>query len=241
VRLVCEVSTRADHLPWDNLIKPGRGIVYGALRAADPALADRLHEHGWGRWRMAPFGYGAPTFPRARRTRGVYTVAGPGRVEIGSPVTEILHAIADGLAGQKMWDWGGTALHVRNISAVFPPRYTERIARFRAQAVLLKGSNRDEDGAYARTQHWLLPGEPEWPVYFERNLRRKAETLDLDPAVSLEQVTWIGPKRSMGVGKGRNVCAGVEVVVSGPPATLQAIGDWSLGVNGSAGFGWIQR
>ncbi|WP_246258325.1 CRISPR-associated endoribonuclease Cas6 [Amycolatopsis anabasis] len=224
------------------MLKPGRAIVYEALRRAHPELGDQLHEQGWGSRRMRPFGYSPPRFPGARRRRGVYRAGGNGTVEIGSPLVEIVQAIANGLAEEKVWDWGGVALQVHAITPVFPPQFGSGRARFRTLTpMVLKGPNRDATGARTDKQNWLLPGEPEWPAYFEQNLKRKAETLELDPDVTLEQVHFIGCKRSFAVGQGAKVCAGVEVELSGPPRTLQAIHDWGLGQDTSAGFGWVRR
>jgi CRISPR-associated endoribonuclease Cas6 len=91
---------------------------------------------------------------------------------------------------------------------------------------------------------WRLPGEPEWDVYVQNNLRRKAETLGLDAEVTLERVGWTGPKRSFAVagaagGGGKKPGACVEVTVSGPPQTLSAIADWGIGQANAAGMGWI--
>jgi CRISPR-associated endoribonuclease Cas6 len=67
------------------------------------------------------------------------------------------------------------------------------------------------------------------------NLRRKAETLGLDP----EAVTWAAPKRSFAVSDGLKPGAAVEVELRGAPRTLQAVWSWGLGQANSAGFGWV--
>ncbi len=75
------------------------------------------------------------------------------------------------------------------------------------------------------------------------NIRRKAETLGLDPQVTLEAVSWVGPKRSFAVsgagGGGKKPGACVEVVLSGAPETLGALHSWGIGQANSAGMGWI--
>jgi CRISPR-associated endoribonuclease Cas6 len=107
--------------------------------------------------------------------------------------------------------------------------------------MILKAPKWDEQGERTDREQWLLPGEPRWPFYFEQNLRRKAETLGLDPDVRLEQVHAIGPQRSLAVGDGKKVCSGVEVEISGAPNVLSAIHSWGLGESTSAGLGWIAR
>jgi CRISPR-associated endoribonuclease Cas6 len=82
--------------------------------------------------------------------------------------------------------------------------------------------------------------EPGWDVYLVKNLRRKAETLGLDPEVELVSVERGGPKRSFAVGRGSKVGAEVDVLLSGDPKTLQALWSWGLGVGTSAGFGAVR-
>ncbi|WP_229680257.1 CRISPR-associated endoribonuclease Cas6 [Saccharopolyspora thermophila] len=141
----------------------------------------------------------------------------------------------------RVLDWGGVALQVRRVVPVFPPLFSEGTALLRTVTpVLVKGPpRRDEQGCRLRSQRWLLPGEPEWEAYFVRNVKRKAETLGLDAGVELESVTRVGPKRSFAVGAGAKVGAGVDVELSGPPQTLQALWSWGLGVATSAGFGAV--
>jgi hypothetical protein len=104
---------------------------------------------------------------------------------------------------------------------------------------VMKGSGRDTQGERTTRQAWVLPTEAEFPVYFEGNLRRKAETLGLDAGISLESITWVGPKRSFVVGDGAKPGAPVEVELRGAPETLQAIWSWGLGQANAAGYGWV--
>jgi len=194
---------------------------------------------------MVPFGYSAPVFPAARRRRGVYAADGPGVVELGSPLPEVVEGWAAGLSGMPVLAWGATAFIVDRVVPVQPPEFASGRAVFRTvtpvvtKAVLPRG----EDGQGAGSP-WRLPGEPEWDVYVQNNLRRKAETLGLDPEVTLERVGWIGPKRSFAVasasgGGGSKPGACVEVTVPGAPQTLAAIREWGLGQANSAGMGWF--
>jgi CRISPR-associated endoribonuclease Cas6 len=161
-------------------------------------------------------------------------------VEIGSPVEEIVDGWVRGLAGRDLIDWGGAAFRVRKASVVEPPSFAEGRARLRtATPVVMKGSGRDDSGARTTRQAWVLPGEPEFAAFFAGNLRRKAETLGLDPDVELEAVTWVGPKRSFAVSGGAKPGAAIEAELRGAPGTLRAIWSWGLGQANSAGFGWV--
>ncbi|WP_221198196.1 CRISPR-associated endoribonuclease Cas6 [Streptomyces sp. CEV 2-1] len=141
--------------------------------------------------------------------------------------------------------WGPTAFIVDKVDLVEQPSFSSGRAVFRTTTpVVMKSSGKDDSGVRTSRQAWCLPGEPEWDVYVEGNLRRKAESLGLDGELSLDAVTWIGPKRSFTVSSangrgGRKPGACVEVAVSGPPQTLTALQSWGLGQANSAGMGWI--
>jgi CRISPR-associated endoribonuclease Cas6 len=240
VRLRVEVTTDASELPWLEVLRPGRSLVYDLLAVSAPELGARLHDRGIGPHGMVPFGYGAPVFPGAPWRRGRYVVGGAGFLELGSPVPEIVQAWAAALASRELIDWGGVALRVCHVVPADPPEFAAGRARMRTVTpVIMKGSGRGEDGVRTTRQAWLLPGEPEFGVYFAGNLRRKAKTLGLDAGVELDAITWTGPKRSFGVSAGLKPGAAVEAELSGPPETLRAIWSWGLGQANAAGFGWV--
>lgn len=240
MRLRLEISTGASEIPWECVLKPGRAVCYDLLAKGSPELGRMLHAEGWGPHRMVPFGFSGPIFPAAPRRRGVYAAAGRGLLELGSPLPDVVIGWSFALAGRDLIDWGGVALRVHSVIAAEPAGSSGPRSRFRAVTpVVMKGSGRDGDGTRTTRQAWVLPGEPEYPAYFENNLRRKAETLGLEPDVTLEQVTWVGPRRSFAVGDGKKPGAPVEVELSGSPVTLAAIRDWGLGQANSAGFGWV--
>lgn len=229
MRLRVGVSTSARAVPWDKVLEPGRAVCYSLLTSAAPALARRLHEQGWGPHRMVPFGYSGPVFPRAVKRRGVYSAGGRGYLELGSPLPEVIAAWSVALSGRELIDWGGVALRVHDIALV-ETAVDEGTARLRTRTpVVMKGSGRDDSGQRTTRQAWVLPTEPEFHHYFEQNLRRKAETLGLAPEVALEQISWVGPKRSFAVGDGLKPGAAVEAVLRGDPIVLNAIRDWGLG------------
>ncbi|MGW2397142.1 CRISPR-associated endoribonuclease Cas6 [Kitasatospora sp. NPDC001664] len=215
-------------------------MVYDVLGRVAPELGSRLHEKGQGPYGMAPFGHSAPVFPAARRKPRRYAAGGAGVVEFGSPVPEIAQALAAGFAERELLDWGGVALRLTGVSVVAPPEFADGRAVMRtATPVVMKSSEQGEGSALGPRGAWVLPTEPEWPAYFQGNLRRKAETLGVDTGVSLESVSWVGPKRSFAVGQGAKPGAPVEVELTGAPETLQALWSWGLGQANSAGFGWV--
>jgi CRISPR-associated endoribonuclease Cas6 len=240
MRVRVEISTAAGEIPWECVLKPGRAVCYDLLARGAPELGRLLHEKGWGPHGMVPFGFSGPVFPGAARRRGVYAAGGRGTLELGSPLPDVVMGWSSAITGRELIDWGGIALRVHGVALAAPPDTAGSRSRFRAVTpVVMKGSGRDNNGARVTRQAWVLPGEPEYPVYLENNLRRKAETLGLAPEVTLERLTWIGPKRSFAVGDGKKPGAPVEAELSGAPEVLAAIRDWGLGQANSAGFGWV--
>ncbi|GLW98921.1 CRISPR-associated endoribonuclease Cas6 [Microtetraspora sp. NBRC 16547] len=240
MRLRIEVATAATELAWAKVLAPGRSLAYDLLAHEAPDIGQQLHHQGAGPHGMVPLGHGAPVFPKAARRKGKYAAGGRGFVEIGSPLFEVVTALAQGVKQRELLDWGGAAFRVLNVALAEPPDFRSGRGRFRTSTpVVMKGTGRDDDGARTTRQAWLMPTDPEFPVFFQRNLRRKAETLGLDPEVYLTAITWIGSKRSFSVGHGAKPGAPVEVELAGPPETLQAIWSWGLGQANAAGFGWI--
>lgn len=234
------VTTSATELLWERVLAPGRSLIYEVLGSLAPELGRKIHQQGVGPHGMAPFGHGAPVFPTARKVQGRYAAGGSGVVEFGSPIPEVAEVLGRGFAERELLDWGGVALRLTQVRAVEPPEFSSGWARLRTVTpVVMKGEGRDTSGARVTRQEWVLPTDEQWPVYFQGNLVRKAETLGLDPAVELESVTWVGAKRSFRVGQGAKPGAPVEVSLSGPPETLRALWSWGLGQANAAGFGWV--
>lgn len=158
MRLRVEISTAAGEIPWGSVLRPGRAVCYGLLAKGAPDLAQVLHEKGWGRYGMVPFGFSGPVFPGAARRAGVYAAGGRGVLELGSPLPEVVMAWSRALAGLELIDWGGVALRVHGVDLVPPPDPASR-SRFRAVTpVVMKGSGRDGNGTRVTRQAWLLPG-----------------------------------------------------------------------------------
>ncbi|WP_214104946.1 CRISPR-associated endoribonuclease Cas6 [Acrocarpospora catenulata] len=240
MRLRIEVTTGASELAWAKVLAPGRALAYDLLAREAPELGQRLHAQGAGPYGMVPLGYGAPVFPQAVRRRGAYAVGGRGWVELGSPLFEVMAAFTQGIKQRELLDWGGAAFRVLQVRVVEPPAYASGRGRFRTSTpVVMKGAGQDQSGQRTTRQAWLLPTDREFPVFFQRNLRRKAESLGLDPDVSLTEISWVGAKRSFAVAQGAKPGAPIEVELAGPPETLQAIWSWGLGQANAAGFGWV--
>ncbi|RJO79152.1 CRISPR-associated protein Cas6 [Nocardia panacis] len=238
--------TSARELSWEHVLSPGRAVCYTLLDRSNPELGAMLHEYGYGSYRLVPFGYSAPVFRAGRKARGTYPVGGPGVIEFGSPLPEVIAAWAQTMRSMPVLAWGPVAFIVDRVELLDQPGFDSGTAVFRTSTpVVMKGSGRSDSGERTTRQAWVLPGEPEWDAYFERNLRRKAETLGLDSDVTLESVTWLGPRRAFAVagrsgvvGKKPGAC--VEVAVSGAPETLRAIHSWGLGQANATGMGWIE-
>ncbi|WP_199827630.1 CRISPR-associated endoribonuclease Cas6 [Streptomyces specialis] len=166
-------------------------------------------------------------------------------MELGSPLLEVVEGWAVALARMPVLAWGATAFIVDRVEVVEAPDCSSGRARFRtATPVVMKSSGRGSGGSDPPRGEWRLPGEAEWDVYMQGNLRRKAETLGLPTDVVLEKVSWVGPKRSFAVGGaggpgGKKPGACVEIEVSGDPRTLSAVHSWGLGQANAAGMGWI--
>jgi CRISPR-associated endoribonuclease Cas6 len=240
MRLQVRVSTAASEIPWPAVLAPGRAVAYGLLNSVAPGLGRQLHETGWGPHGMVPFGYGAPSFPSARRQPGRYAAGGSGLLEFGSPLPEVVEAWARALGTCEMLDWGGVAFGLRGTTVSEPPDFPSGVARFRtATPVVLNGSRKSADGVRPAKARWLLPGEEGYLDCLGRNLNRKAQTLGFTSIVEVHGVTWVGAKRSFTVGGGAKPGAPVEVELSAEPDVLKALWSWGLGQSNAAGFGWI--
>ncbi|KJE20031.1 uncharacterized protein predicted to be involved in DNA repair (RAMP superfamily) [Frankia torreyi] len=240
MRLRVAVRSSAKEIPWRSVQTPGRGLCYAMLRQLEPTLARALHDDGWGAHRMVPFGYGPPTFPHATRARGRYTIGGPGYLDLGSPLFALVEAWAKVLVGTPLIEWGGVALRVGGVELIESPSFESGQAVLRTVTpVVVKGSGRGPDGVRTTRQAFLLPGEPEFAGYFAAGLRRKAETIGVDPGVTVEEITWVGARRVVDAGKGAKVGAPLEARLRGAPETLRALWSWGLGQSTSVGFGWV--
>ncbi|HEY9390504.1 MAG TPA: CRISPR-associated endoribonuclease Cas6 [Mycobacteriales bacterium] len=240
MRLRIELTTRATVIPWDDVLRPGRGVIYHLLGRSAPMVAGRLHEQGWGPHRMVPFGYGAPVFPRARTRRGRYAAGGPGTWELGSPLPGMVDTWVEALSGQDILSWSGIPLRIRGLVPMAPPSFASGRAEFRTSTpVVTRAPVLTRGGEGVRRSADLLPYEDGFIAAFTHNLRHKAETLGMEPNITVERVTWVGAKRSFAVKDGRQVGAPLGVELRGSPALLRALWCWGLGHANSAGFGWI--
>jgi CRISPR-associated endoribonuclease Cas6 len=231
VRVVLQVRAEPGVLAWEQVLTPGRSLIYGALAAHSPELGRQLHDVGYGPYRLRPFAFCPPTFPSTPRVPRVYAVGGRGSVAFGSPLLVVAEGVAKAVAGRQVLHWGSVGLEVRSVVAVDPPRFVTGQAEWHtATPVIVKGGHPDR---------FLLPGDPEWLEGLLGNLQRKAATLGLDDAVEAELV-WAGARRLFRVDGSARIGAPVTMRVLAAPETLAAIWSWGLGQGNSAGFGWIQ-
>lgn len=231
MRIVLQLRASAGRLAWEEVLTPGRGLVYGALAAHSPELGRRLHDVGYGPHHLRPFAFCPPTFPSAARVARAYSVGGAGWVAFGSPLLVVAEAIAKAVAGRQVLRWGSTPLEIRSVVAVDPPRFITGQAEWHtATPVIVKGDYPDR---------FLLPQDVGWLDGLRGNLQRKAATLGLDDAVEVE-LLWVGARRLFRVDGSARIGALVTMRVLAAPDTLGAIWSWGLGQANSAGFGWIQ-
>lgn len=239
MRLRVHVYTAAPAIPWEELHRPGRSLLYSLLDEADRPLAEEIHAHGWGPRRMAPFGFCPPVFPTAARRHGVYAAGGPGWLEIGTPVPGIAGRLAQSLTRRRVIDWGGIALRVNRIDLHTPPDdlSTGRTTWTTSTPITLRNT---APGGHT----WLLPGDNGWEGRLGLNLRRKAETLGLPQDLTVCALLWHGAKRAHTVasgGDGKKRGARARVVLRGHPDVLRALWCWGLGEATAAGFGWVEN
>lgn len=240
MRLRLSLTTRAHSIPWENLLRPGRGVIYHLLHSVSPTFTRALHDSGWGPHGMTPFAHNHPTFPQAPRTRGVFTVDGPGYLSIASPLPDLIDTLANALSPGQLLDWHGTALQVTDITRISPPEFADGRADFRTTTpVVVKATTDPDDLTAPRKGRDVLPHEQGFITALTHNLRRKATTLDLDPHVTINGPTWNGTKRGFATPTGRRTGAPIQINLHASPPLLQALWSWGLGQANSTGFGWI--
>lgn len=239
MRLRVHVYTAAKTIPWEEVHRPGRALIYSLLHEADPALGEHIHNTGWGTRGMTPFGFCPPVFPAAPRQDEVYAAGGAGWLEIGTPVAAVARAIGTAIQNRRYIDWGGVALRVNRCEVLSPP--STLAAGYAVWTTLTPVVVKSGDSRREATR-WLLPGDKGWDGRVGQNSRRKAATLGLEPRVGVDEVLWVGATRSYVVapdGDGRKVGARVKVRMVGNPNVLRALWCWGLGEATSAGMGWI--
>jgi CRISPR-associated endoribonuclease Cas6 len=86
---------------------------------------------------------------------------------------------------------------------------------------------------------FLLPGDDGYTDSLVRNLRHKADVLELPSDVQVE-ILEAGPKRIFDVGGAIRIGANVRLRVTADPALLRALREWGMGLNTVQGFGWLR-
>jgi len=232
MRIRLHVHTRAA-IGHDDLLRPGRSMLYGMLTAADPTLGQLLHAHQWRG--LAPFGHGGlhldPPEPSGKRT---------GIIEIGTPLAPIGQAWVQTLRTWQFIDWGGAALHLEKWSIMEPPPMPNRgpVRWHTCTPILVRASH--------GTTRELAPGHKQYMPQLGYNARKKLKSLGLpDRAMVLgikstsDAITYktLGDDKEDGAPKTGHLAT---VAVDAHPDALRALWCWGLGHQTSAGFGWIR-
>lgn len=239
MRIDVRLWTRAQTLPWDDLLRPGRDIIYQLLEETAPEMGRQLHQQQWRGQRRVPFNYSMPRFPDSPRKRGQYTSKGPGVWSLSSPFPEIGEALWEGLVKRMsrnpMLDWNGTALHLSGID-------TPRQLKLHTDTVQMRTStpvmSRNGQG------RWLNHDDPEFAGQVQDNLEGKAKLLGLDTP-QLTRIDRIGPRKGYTISSAsadpRIHSQGnlMDATLTGSPEVLSAICDWGLGTRNTVGFGWV--
>lgn len=229
-RLRVRVHTRAREIPWDDLLRPGRSLIYSWLHRHNPQAAAEIHD-GRG---MAPFGYSYPTFPDAARREGVYAAGGHGWWDVGTTDARIARALAATLTAKPLVNWGGVALTVTGIDLVRPPVWPRRVTWLTATPLVVRATK--EQGSRC-----LLPDDPSWLPALRASLRSRARAAGVDGADANVWLRWAGGSRALGVSGSDvpRVGSVVRVQVQGSPGLLTVLWSTGLGQQTGAGFGWV--
>jgi CRISPR-associated endoribonuclease Cas6 len=232
VRLRLQIDTAVAELPWGDVHRPGRGVVYAALEHHAPALGRQLHDHGIGLG-VRPFCFAPPTFPNAPRRRGVYMVGGRGSVIFASPLPEVIEALTANLATSQKLDWGDHQFDVVDMDVEHPPAFASGVATFTTVTpVVVK--------AY-RSDRFLTPKDDGFTSRLRQVSVRKLDALGLPSTDFGVEVGWTGSVRQFRTSRRGSTRVGcrLDAKVSGAPEALSALRDAGLGHDSPAGFGMV--
>lgn len=232
VRLRVAIHTRAREIPWDDVLRPGRSLVYSWLHKVAPALADEVH----GGRSMAPFGYGYPTFPNVAPEPGRYAAGGDGWWEFGTYRPDIAHAVARFLAAKPLVNWGGVAVTVTGVAAARPPDHSGGRATWSTQTPVCVRTSRRENN------RCVLPREAGHLALLRASARRRAT--DTGIPIEGDPQVWVhsaGSRRSYLVSGSDTPRIGAPLTVSvvAPPRLLDVLWAVGIGQQTGAGFGWV--
>jgi CRISPR-associated endoribonuclease Cas6 len=228
-RVRVDVAASDPVIKWPEVHGPARAVVYALIGATDPELARELHDQGWQGSPLRPVGISPPMFIGAARRKGAYTTSGNGSVWFGSPVPQISAAILKALSGLDELRWGNVSLKVQGKELEWPDDHSSGMAVFSSLSpVLVKNDSR-----------FLLPGDDGYTDFLVRNLRHKADVLELPSDVQVE-ILEAGPKRIFDVGGAIRIGANVRLRVTADPALLRSLREWGMGLNTVQGFGWLR-
>lgn len=241
MRLRIHVYTAAAQIPWPEVLRPGRALIYHLLTRGDRQLGEQLHTHGLpGRTSrgVAPFGHSGVRFPTAQPQPGVYAAGGAGFVELGTPLRTVALAWLRALDGLDYIDWGGVALRVNDAEVITPPPELEtgRAVWETSTPVFLRTARTDGEAT-------ILPGDTRYDGCLGRNTRRKLDALGIAGGMSVDTISSRAQRSFVTAadtkGAGSSTGAPITVRVKGHPDALRAIWCWGLGQKTAAGLGWI--
>lgn len=231
-RLRIHIHTRARHIPWDDVLRPGRSLLYSLLYQHDPRLAGRVHRSSG----MAPFGYSAPTFPGAARIRGVYAAGGDGWWDVGTTSRDIAAAWVAGLVTNPLLNWGGVAIKVVGVFVTTPPVWDGGAVVWRTTTPVCVRTTT------AQGSKPLLPGDGSYLPALRASLRTRARSVGV-PLVAAPQlhVLHVGGRRSYPVSGSDTPRVGcpLAVRIAAPPQLLSVLWCTGIGQQTGAGFGWV--
>ena len=218
-----------------------QGFIY---RHLDQALAQRLHQHGWGqdkrRFKLFVFSRLHGPF---RRVQKQLHFPGPVRWSIASPETEILESLASHLVRAQTLSLGGSPVAVQSVEVALPPPY-QRPVRLKALSPITVYSTLTTPDGRKKT-YYYAPQEPEFGQQVLANLQRKirawtGEDAPLDGAtfrpVRVSNRNLVVARYKGTIIKG---WTGIYELDAPEPYFRMAL-DAGLGAKNSQGFGFVE-
>lgn len=232
MRLHVQIHADVGELPWQDVHRPGRGLVYAALERHAPDLGRKLHEHGI-ELGVRPFCFAPPRFPSAPRRRGIYMVGGEGAVVFSSPLPEVVEALAADLAASQTLDWGEHRFDIADLEVEHPRAFGSGAATFTSVTPVVVKAHRSD--------RFLTPHDERFVERLRQVSVRKLDALGLPSADFGVEVGWTGSVRQFRTSRRGSTRVGcrVDAKVSGAPEALGAMRDAGLGQDCPAGFGMV--
>jgi CRISPR-associated endoribonuclease Cas6 len=220
-------------------------LVYDALRAADPDLADHLHREGWRTprgTRVKLFSYSRLLAPgRLVTDRGVWFCGPRTHLYFASPFPEVVSAFAAGALARGDFDLAGVRLGVLGADHLKPPETPEGELAVRTLSPVVISDSRSAPQAGRRFLR--LSETPELALArLAHAARIKWEAGGRDPA-AFRLGLLLGRVKDKYVyhdGAGYAFAASeAELILRGPAEVLGFVYDAGLGEKTGMGFGCL--